>query len=44
MYIFIILFIYIYIKIKLQSRIIELIDTKYKDKIDFSNQQDSFMK
>jgi hypothetical protein len=28
---------------QLQSRIIELIDTKYKDKIDFSNQQDSFM-
>ncbi|ORX86055.1 hypothetical protein BCR32DRAFT_290282 [Anaeromyces robustus] len=28
---------------QLQSRVIELIDTKYKEKIDFSNQQDSFM-
>lgn len=28
---------------QLQSKIVELIDTKYKEKIDFSNQEDSFM-
>jgi len=28
---------------QLQTRIKEIIDTKYKEKIDFSNQQDSFM-